>query len=85
MDALDRAGNGKLFAPFRSFHEHLHRCFDAFGPERMFWGTDITRMPCSWRQCVSVFTEELPWLKGRDLELVMGEAVCNWVGWSRPA
>ena len=58
--------------------------FDAFGPDRMFWGTDITRMPCSWRQCVTVFTEELPWLKGRDLELVMGEALCNWVGWRLP-
>jgi hypothetical protein len=33
---------------------------------------------------VTVFTEELPWLKGRDLELVMGAAVCNWAGWSRP-
>ena len=73
-----------LAYPFRSFHEHLHRCFDAFGPERMFWGTDITRMPCSWRQCVTVFTEELSWLKGRDLELVMGEALCNWVGWRLP-
>jgi hypothetical protein len=40
--------------PFRSFQEHLHRCFDAFGADRMFWGTDITRMPCSWRQCVTV-------------------------------
>ena len=70
--------------PFRSFHPHLHRVFDAFGPDRMFWGTDITRMPCSWRQCVTVFTEELPWLKGRDLELVMGEALCNWVGWRLP-
>src|SRR6202043_203249 len=70
--------------PFRSFHEHLHRVFDAFGPNRMFWGTDITRMPCSWRQCVTVFTEELPWLKGRDLDLVMGEALCNWVGWRLP-
>jgi hypothetical protein len=59
----------------------LYRCFDAFGPERMFWGTDITRMPCSWRQCVTLFTEELPWLKGRDLDLVMGEALCNWIGW----
>ncbi len=34
---------------------------------------------------MTLFTEELPWLKGRDLELVMGEAVRNWVGWSRPA
>ena len=47
----------------------------------MFWGTDITRIPCSWRQCVTLFTEELPWLKGRDLDLVMGEALCNWIGW----
>ncbi len=47
------------------------------------WGTDITRMPCSWRQCVTLFTEELPWLKGRDLELVMGRAVCDWPGWKR--
>ena len=29
-----------------------------------------------------MFTEELPWLKGRDLELVMGRAVCDWLGWS---
>jgi hypothetical protein len=28
-----------------------------------------------------MFTEELPWLEGRDLELVMGRAVCNWIGW----
>ena len=51
----------------------------------MFWRIDITRMPCSWRQCVILFTEELPWLKGRDLDLVMGEAVYNWVGWTHPA
>jgi predicted TIM-barrel fold metal-dependent hydrolase len=68
--------------PFRTVHDPLHRMFDAFGPERMFWGTDITRMPCSWRQCVSLFTEELPWLKGRDLELVMGEAMRRWIGWT---
>jgi len=71
--------------PYRNIHGHLKRIYDAFGPERMFWGTDITRMPCSWRQCVTMFTEELPWLKGRDLELIMGQAVCNWLGWKIPA
>ncbi len=54
--------------PFPSIHDALHRVFDAFGPRRMFWGTDITRMRCSWRQCVTLFTEELPWLKGADLD-----------------
>jgi hypothetical protein len=41
-------------------------------------------MPCPWRQCVTLFTEELPWLAGRDLELVMGRAVCDWLDWSLP-
>jgi len=69
--------------PFADIHDNLHRLYDAFGPTRFFWGTDITRMPCPWRQCVTLFTEELSWLKGRDLELVMGRAVCDWLGWTR--
>jgi predicted TIM-barrel fold metal-dependent hydrolase len=69
--------------PFADIHDNLHRLYDAFGPTRFFWGTDITRMPCPWRQCVTLFTEELSWLKGRDLELVMGRAVCDWLGWKR--
>ena len=70
--------------PFRNIHDKLRRIYDAFGPARMFWGTDITRMPCSYRQCVTMFTDELPWLKGRDQELVMGRAVCDWIGWKLP-
>jgi predicted TIM-barrel fold metal-dependent hydrolase len=67
--------------PFRNIHDGLHRIFDAFGPKRFFWGTDITRMPCTWRQCITFFTEELPWLKGDDLDGVMGRGLCEWVGW----
>jgi predicted TIM-barrel fold metal-dependent hydrolase len=71
--------------PYKNIHGYLRQIFEAFGPERSFWGTDITRMPCSYRQCVTMFTEELPWLKGRDLERVMGGAVVDWLGWKRPA
>jgi predicted TIM-barrel fold metal-dependent hydrolase len=71
--------------PYRNIHQYIRQMFDAFGPQRCFWGTDITRMPCSYRQCVIMFTEELPWLQGRDKELVMGQAVCDWLGWKRPA
>ncbi len=67
--------------PFRPIHPYLERIYDAFGPHRLFWGSDITRMPCPWREVVALFTEELPWLKGDDLALVMGEAVCAWIGW----
>ena len=71
--------------PYRNIHGYLHQIYDSFGPERMFWGTDITRMPCSWRQCVTMFTEELTWLPENDKELVMGRALCNWLGWDLPA
>ena len=32
--------------PYRNIHEYIRQMFDAFGPQRCFWGTDITRMPC---------------------------------------
>jgi hypothetical protein len=55
--------------------------FDAFGPKRTFWGTDWSRLPCSYRQGVTMFTEEMSWLKGEDLDWVMGRGVCEWIGW----
>ncbi len=71
--------------PFPAMHIYLRQIFDAFGPNRMFWGTDITKMPCSWRQCAAMFTEELPWLNDTDKRLIMGEAICEWWGWKRSA
>jgi predicted TIM-barrel fold metal-dependent hydrolase len=71
--------------PYKNIHGYLKQIIDTFGPDRCFWGTDITRMPCSYRQCVTMFTEELAWLKGRDLERVMGGAIVDWLGWKRPA
>src|SRR5262245_12465538 len=44
-------------------------------------GTDITRMPTTWKQCVTMFTEELPWLPAQDKELIMGRALCAWLAW----
>ena len=67
--------------PFRSLHEPIRRAFDAFGPQRTFWGSDLSRLPCSYREGVTMFTEHMPWLKGSDLEGVMGRGLCDWIGW----
>jgi hypothetical protein len=32
-----------------------------------------------------MFTEEPPWLRGRDPERVMGGAVVDWLGGNRPS
>lgn len=70
--------------PYRNIHDSIRQIFEAFGPDRCFWGTDLTRMPIPYRQCVTMFTEEMPWLKGLDLERVMGGAIIDWLGWKRP-
>jgi predicted TIM-barrel fold metal-dependent hydrolase len=67
--------------PFRRLHPYLRRVYDAFGPQRMFWGSDLSRLPCPLRQAVTMFTEEMPWLAADDLEWIMGRGVCEWIGW----
>ncbi len=71
--------------PFPGLHKHIRQVYDAFGPRRMFWGTDWTRLPCPWRQAVTLFTEELPWLSDEDTEWIMGRGICEWLGWRMPA
>ena len=67
--------------PYRNIHGYLRQVFDVFGPRRTFWGTDLTRLPCTYRQAVTMFTEELPVLSASDKEWVMGRAICEWLGW----
>jgi predicted TIM-barrel fold metal-dependent hydrolase len=67
--------------PFRSMHDAVHELYDAYGPERLFWGSDITRLRCSWRESITMFTEAMPWLSEADKSLIMGEAFCTWHGW----
>jgi hypothetical protein len=63
----------------------IHAVYDAFGPERMFWGTDLSLLPCSYREGITHFSEELPFLSAPDKQLIMGEAICRWLGWKPPA
>jgi L-fuconolactonase len=67
--------------PYRGLHPHIRRVYDAYGPRRMFWGTDWSRLPCTYRQGITMFTEEIPWLTGEDQAWIMGRGVCEWLGW----
>ena len=69
--------------PFHDMTPHIRRIFDAFGPQRCFWGSDISISfaKCSYSQRVNHFTEELPFLSGVDREWVMGRALCECLGW----
>jgi predicted TIM-barrel fold metal-dependent hydrolase len=70
--------------PHRKLHAYLRRLYDAFGPRRLFWGSDLTRLPCSYRLCVNLCVEELKWLSVADVEWIMGRALCDWLRWPLP-
>ena len=67
--------------PYRNLHPYLEKTIHAFGPERVFWGTDLTRLSCTYTQAVTMFTEEMAWLQPSELELIMDRAVRAWHGW----
>ena len=69
--------------PYRDMHPHIERLFDAFGPRRCYWGTDITNSfaRASWRQRVTHF-EALDFLSEEDKDWVMGRAILARLGWA---
>lgn len=67
--------------PFPTLHPQIRRVVDAFGPQRVFWGTDLSQLPCPYRQAVTLFTEELDFLSDTDKEWVMGRGLSEWLNW----
>jgi predicted TIM-barrel fold metal-dependent hydrolase len=70
--------------PFRDVSDHIHRLFDAYGPQRCYWGTDITNSfaKASYRQRITHFIEELDFLSEKDKDLIMGQAILARLNWT---
>jgi predicted TIM-barrel fold metal-dependent hydrolase len=69
--------------PFRDVTPYIKQLFDAFGPRRCYWGSDLTAsLPrATYRQRVTHFTEELPFLSEDDKDWIMGRAIVERLGW----
>jgi hypothetical protein len=70
--------------PFRDVTVHLRRVFDAFGPQRSYWGADMTNSfaKATYRQRITHFTEELSFLSESDKDWVMGRAILARLKWA---
>lgn len=70
--------------PFRDFTPHIKRLFDAYGPDRCYWGTDMTNGfdKATYQQRITHFTQELPFLSEQDKNLIMGRAILARLGWT---
>jgi L-fuconolactonase len=67
--------------PYPALHPFLRQLYDAFGPERLFWGSDLSRLRGSYPDLVRLFREELDFLSPADVEAVMGRSVLTWLNW----
>ena len=70
--------------PFRDVAGHLKKVFDAYGPQRCCWGSDLTNTfgKGPYRQRITHFTEELPFLSESDKDWVMGRAIVARLNWT---
>nr|WP_255701856.1 amidohydrolase family protein [Bordetella sp. LUAb4] len=71
--------------PFANLAPYLRRIFDAFGPQRTMWGSDYTRLPCTYQECVDHFRLALDFLDADSREWVMGKAASRALGWPEAA
>lgn len=77
-------GNVTEGFPFPSLQARIRTVIDAFGPRRVFWGSDLTRLPCSYLEVLELFTKELG-LADDDLAAVMGQGISEWLDWPASA
>jgi L-fuconolactonase len=70
--------------PFPMLHPLIRRVVDAFGPQRCFWGTDLSHLTCPYKQCLTLFSEELKFLAETDKEWILGRGIAEWLHWPLP-
>jgi predicted TIM-barrel fold metal-dependent hydrolase len=74
--------------PWRDMNDHIKRLYDAFGPQRCHWGSDITSsnsraaMFSNMKERVTHFTEELKFLSESDKDWIMGKSIVQKLKWA---
>lgn len=70
--------------PFRDIQPVARAVLEAYGPRRTFWGSDMTRLRCTYREALDYFTIAMDGISAEDKEWVLGRALCEWLGWPLP-
>jgi predicted TIM-barrel fold metal-dependent hydrolase len=70
--------------PFRDVTAHIKRLYDVYGPQRCHWGTDVTNSydKATYKQRVTHFLEELPFLSEDDKDWIMGRSILQKLRWA---
>ena len=67
--------------PHRDIQPLLRKLFDAYGPRRLFWGSDFTRLRGTYANCLRLFQEDLDFLSAEDREWITGRGIADALHW----
>ncbi|MEQ1715974.1 MAG: amidohydrolase family protein [Hyphomicrobium sp.] len=70
--------------PWPDLNDHIKRLYDAYGPQRCYWGTDVTNGmdKADWAQRRKHFEEEIKFISEADKDLVMGRSILQRLQWT---
>jgi predicted TIM-barrel fold metal-dependent hydrolase len=67
--------------PYRDIHGFLKQMYDGFGPRRLMWGSDITRLKGTYDECLRLFRDELVFLSAEDKAWILGKSLAEVLRW----
>ena len=70
--------------PWRDVTPYIHRLYDAYGPRRCHWGTDVTNSwdKADYKSRVTHFTETLDFFSEEDKDWIMGRSILEKLRWA---
>jgi predicted TIM-barrel fold metal-dependent hydrolase len=70
--------------PFKDLTPHIKRLYDAFGPQRCHWGTDVTNgfARVGWKQRLTHVSETLDFLNEQDKDWILGRSIVQKLKWA---
>ena len=70
--------------PYNAIWPYVKQTFDAFGPDKMIYASDVTLLKGTYKDCVNVWTE-YDFLTDADRTKIMSTNLAKWVNWPWPA
>jgi predicted TIM-barrel fold metal-dependent hydrolase len=67
--------------PFPSLHRPVRQVIDAFGADRVLWGSDLSRLTCPYPDWVRFFSDQPDLWSAEEVDLVLGGAASQWLNW----
>jgi predicted TIM-barrel fold metal-dependent hydrolase len=67
--------------PFADLAPYLRRIYDVYGPKRMLWGADLSRLTSTYKECLDHFRYGLNFLSADDKEWILGRSLAQTFNW----